>query len=46
VVLRPFPFGGQCVLDRGKAAFEFPVGPPQHRLRIGAQMAREIDGGK
>src|SRR5580692_5718254 len=45
-VLRLFPVGGQCLLDRREAALEFPVGLPQHRFRIGAQMAREIDGGK
>ncbi len=35
---------GQGALDGGKAALEFLVGRPQHRLRIGAQMPGKIDG--
>ena len=38
------PSRGERALDRGKAALEFFVGPPQYRFRIGTQVAREIDG--
>ena len=36
--------GGERPLDRGKAAFEFLVGLPQQRFRIGVKVAGKIDG--
>src|SRR5882672_12071234 len=36
----------QRALDRAKAALEFLIGGAQHRLRIGIEMAREVDDRK
>ena len=40
------PRAASAVLDRRKAALEFPVGLPQQRFRIGVKVARKIDGGE
>ena len=45
-VLRRLAFCGERTLDRGKAALEFLVGPPQQRLRVGVQVAGEVYGGE
>ena len=44
--LRSLAALGQRPFDGGEAALEFPVGLPQHRLRIGAQMPGQIDRGE
>ena len=44
--MRRLSLRGERALDRRKAAFEFLVGLPQQRFRIGVQMAREIDRGE
>ncbi len=45
-LLRRFSARGERALYCRKAALEFLVGLPQQRFRIGAQMPRQIDGGK
>ena len=41
-----FPRAASACSIAAKAALEFLVGLPQQRFRIGAQMPRQIDGGK